>query len=166
MENLKYVNDQEVVVNDVVDSSTRSRMMRSIRGRDTKPELDLRKYLHSLGYRFRLHRKDLPGSPDLVLPRYKLAIFVHGCFWHRHTGCFYATIPGTRTSFWEAKFEANVCRDRRAYEELKQRGWRVLVVWECGFKHCREQLSGIPELIQTVNLYHEWPPLPPRLRSA
>lgn len=151
---------------DVVDSPTRSRMMRAIKGRNTQPELILRKYLHAQGYRFRLHRKDLPGSPDLVLPRHGMAIFVHGCFWHRHPDCFYATTPGTRTSFWEAKFEANVRRDRVACENLQQQGWRVLVVWECGFKHCREHLYAIPELIQANNLYQEWPSQPPRHRTS
>jgi len=151
---------------DVVDNSTRSRMMRGIRSHDTQPELALRKYLHALGYRFRLHRKDLPGSPDLVLPRHHLAIFVHGCFWHRHAGCFYATTPGTRASFWESKFEANVRRDRKACKELEYSGWRVLIVWECGFKHYRDHLSDIPELVEAVNLYQEWPPRPPRLRST
>ncbi|SDL54722.1 T/G mismatch-specific endonuclease [Franzmannia pantelleriensis] len=153
-------------MNDVVNCTTRSRMMRGIRGRDTKPELFLRRYLHSLGYRFRLHRQDLPGSPDLVLPRYRLALFVHGCFWHRHAGCFYTTIPKTRQAFWEEKFHGNVRRDNRAYIDLHHLGWRVLVVWECGFKHCREQLSDISELIQAVNLYQEWPSHPPRPRPA
>src|SRR5690554_1000223 len=132
---------------DIVDCATRSRMMRAIKGRDTCSEIILRKYLHSHGYRFRLHRKDLPGSPDLVLPRYNLAIFVHGCFWHRHDGCFYTTTPSTRTSFWETKFDTNVHRDQQACIKLQQLGWRVLVIWECGFKHCREQLSDIPEMI-------------------
>ncbi|RQW71743.1 DNA mismatch endonuclease Vsr [Halomonas sp. YLB-10] len=151
---------------DVVDSATRSRMMRSIKGRDTHPEVTLRKYLHAQGYRFRLHRKDLPGSPDLVLHRYHLAIFVHGCYWHRHADCFYASVPGTRTSFWEAKFEENVRRDRRACSQLKQLGWRVLVVWECGFKHFHERLSEIPKMIQAEKLYQEWPSRPPRLRPV
>lgn len=151
---------------DVVDHSTRSRMMRSIKARNTQPELALRKYLHAQGYRFRLHRKDLPGSPDLVLPRHRLVIFVHGCFWHRHAGCFYATTPGTRISFWKAKFEANIRRDREACEDLDRLGWRVLVVWECGFKHCREQLAVIPALIQTAYPYQEWPSRPPRLCPA
>jgi len=151
---------------DIVDSPTRSRMMRAIKGRDTHPEIVLRKYLHSQGYRFRLHRKDLPGSPDLVLPRHNLAIFVHGCFWHRHSGCIYTTTPGTRTPFWEAKFEANVRRDRQACMKLQQQGWRVLVVWECGFKHCLGQLTWLPELINGVSLYYEWPARPPRLRNT
>lgn len=153
-------------MNDVVDSATRSRMMQSIRGRDTKPELFLRRYLHSLGYRFRLHRKDLPGSPDLVLPRHRLAIFVHGCFWHRHAGCFYTTTPKTRQAFWEEKFLGNVRRDNKAYMELQHLGWRVLVVWECGFKHCRVELPAIPRMIDSGGSYLEWPATPPRTRSA
>ncbi|SBR52019.1 very short patch repair endonuclease [Halomonas sp. HL-93] len=151
---------------DVVDPSTRSRMMRAIKDRNTHPEIALRKYLHAHGFRFRLHRKNLPGSPDLVLPRHHLVIFVHGCFWHRHVGCFYAATPGSRVSFWQNKFEANVRRDRIACEKLKQLGWRVLLVWECGFKHCSERLSDIPVLIHAVNQYQEWPPWPPRPRSA
>lgn len=149
---------------DVVDRSTRSRMMSAIKGHDTLPELILRKYLHAQGYRFRLHRKDLPGSPDLVLPRHELVIFVHGCFWHQHAGCFYATTPSSRSSFWNAKFEANCRRDRKAYEDLKKLGWRVLVVWECGFKHCHEHMSDIPSMIQAIDQYQEWPSRPPRLR--
>lgn len=139
--------------------------MRSIRGRDTKPELALRKYLHSLGFRFRLHRKDLPGSPDLVLPRYKLAIFVHGCFWHRHKGCFYATTPHTRQAFWEEKFLGNVRRDNKAYMDLEHLGWRVLVVWECGLKHCGDELPAIIGMIDSKSSCLEWPVSPPRARK-
>ncbi|WP_422822635.1 very short patch repair endonuclease [Vreelandella malpeensis] len=141
-------------------------MMRSIKGRDTRPEIMLRKYLHACGYRFRLHRKDLPGSPDLVLPRHDLAIFVHGCFWHRHAGCFYTTMPGSRVAFWQAKFEANIHRDQKAYKNLQQMGWRILVVWECGFKHNHDRVSEIADLIQTQGQYQEWPPQPPRSRSG
>ncbi|MDW5377638.1 DNA mismatch endonuclease Vsr [Halomonas sp. HP20-15] len=149
---------------DVVDRSTRSRMMRGIKGRDTQPEVLLRKHLHSIGYRYRLHRKDLPGSPDLILPRHRLAIFVHGCFWHRHAGCLYTTTPKTRQAFWEEKFLGNVRRDNSAYVELEQMGWRVLVVWECGFKHCKDSLSDIPRMIEVANQYQEWPAMPPRIR--
>lgn len=151
---------------DIVDPSTRSRMMRSIRAQDTRPELMLRRYLHSLGYRFRLHRKDLPGSPDIVLPRHKLAIFVHGCFWHRHPGCFYTTTPQSRQDFWQEKFLTNIRRDRQACVELERMGWRVLVVWECGFKHTIERLSDIPLLIESASLYQEWPAIPPRRPSG
>lgn len=147
---------------DVVDRATRSRMMSGIRGKHTKPELLLRKFLHGQGFRFRLHRRDLPGAPDLVLPRYSVAIFVHGCFWHRHSGCFYTTTPATRPDFWQAKFQANIRRDSRNQAELTSLGWRILVVWECGFKHCAERLSDIPVLIDGVNQYQEWPHEPPR----
>jgi len=153
-------------VNDVVDSRTRSRMMRGIKSSDTKPELFLRRYLHSLGYRFRLHRKDLPGSPDLVLPRYRLAIFVHGCFWHRHSGCFYTATPKTRQAFWEEKFRGNVRRDNRSYTGLHALGWRVLVIWECGFKHCTESLADIPLMINATSQYQEWPTMPPRRSTS
>lgn len=116
---------------DVVDSATRSRMMARIRGKDTVVEVAVRRQLHSLGYRFRLHRKDLPGRPDIVLPRYRTAVFVHGCFWHRHAGCVYATKPATRPMFWQAKFETNVRRDAAAVERLLAGGWSVAVIWEC-----------------------------------
>ncbi|WP_355660231.1 very short patch repair endonuclease [Halomonas salifodinae] len=149
---------------DIVDRSTRSRMMRGIGGRDTKPEMALRRYLHSLGYRYRLHRRDLPGSPDLVLSRHRLAILVHGCFWHRHGGCFYATTPKTRQTFWEDKFSSNIQRDRRVSFELGRLEWRVLVVWECGFKHLRHRMSDIPLMIECSDRYLEWPPVPPRRR--
>ncbi|WP_431025468.1 very short patch repair endonuclease [Halomonas sp. H5] len=147
---------------DVVDRATRSRMMSGIRGKHTTPELLLRKFLHGHGYRFRLHRKDLPGAPDLVMPRHSLAIFVNGCFWHRHTDCFYATTPSTRFEFWQEKFSTNVERDRRNHKDLMYLGWRVLVVWECGFKHSSERLRDIPALIEGVNQYQEWPAVPPR----
>lgn len=104
--------------------------MQAVRGSDTKPELAVRKLLHRFGYRFRLRRSDLPGKPDLVLPRYKLAIFVHGCFWHRHD-CKRATMPKTRIEFWEAKLLANVERDAQVIQALADLGWRSVVIWEC-----------------------------------
>lgn len=116
---------------DVVDAPTRSRMMAGIRGKDTKPELAVRKALHALGLRYRLHAKDLPGKPDIVFPKYKAAVFVHGCFWHRHEGCRFATTPATRPEFWSEKFAANVERDSRKQAELEAAGWRQRVVWEC-----------------------------------
>lgn len=109
----------------------RSDIMRSVRSSDTKPELLVRKVLHFLGLRFRLHQKKLPGSPDIVLARFKTVIFVHGCFWHRHPGCRYATTPKTRQDFWLPKFAANVERDARKEAQLEELGWRVLTVWEC-----------------------------------
>ncbi len=119
---------------DIVDSQTRSRMMSGIRGKNTKPELALRRSLHALGFRYRLHAKGIPGKPDIVLPKYRAVIFVHGCFWHRHAGCRYATVPATRPEFWAAKFEANVARDAAVQSALRETGWRVATVWECALR--------------------------------
>ena len=116
---------------DIVDGNRRSEMMAGIRGRDTAPELVVRRVAHRLGLRFRLQRKDLPGRPDLVFPRYRLAVFVHGCFWHRHGECRYAYTPKSRIAFWTEKFARNVARDQRTREALRDLGWRVLVIWEC-----------------------------------
>lgn len=119
---------------DIVSPATRSRMMAGIRGKNTSPELTVRRGLHAAGFRFRLHDRKLPGRPDLVLARYRAAVFVHGCFWHRHPGCRYATTPSTRAEFWQEKFSANVVRDERSWSHLREAGWRVGVVWECGLK--------------------------------
>lgn len=105
--------------------------MSGIRGKDTKPEMAVRKALFAAGYRFRLHRRDLPGAPDVVLPGRRVAVFVHGCFWHRHMACGLSKIPATNTEFWSAKLDDNVKRDERAVVALRTGGWRVLVVWEC-----------------------------------
>lgn len=112
--------------------------MSRIRSSNTLPELALRKALHSLGFRFRLHRKDLPGKPDIVLPRYKALVFVHGCFWHRHAGCKVATTPKSNTQFWLEKFERNVARDSRSRKSLEALGWNVMVVWECELGSARK----------------------------
>lgn len=124
-------------------SAARSRNMAAIRGRDTSPELKVRRLLHRLGYRFRLHRRDLPGSPDIVLPRHKTVVFVHGCFWHRHPGCRYATTPKTREEFWSRKFEQNVQRDHHQQKQLQEMGWSVMVVWEC-------ELLDLPSLTARI----------------
>jgi DNA mismatch endonuclease (patch repair protein) len=108
--------------------------MSRVRQRDTSAEIAVRSALHRLGYRFRLHRRDLPGSPDIVMPRHRTVIFVHGCFWHRHAGCRRTTSPKTNTAFWLAKFAANVERDARKGAELEALGWRVIVIWECETK--------------------------------
>ncbi|KAA3655570.1 MAG: DNA mismatch endonuclease Vsr [Proteobacteria bacterium] len=126
---------------DVVDRATRSRMMSGIRGKNTKPEMVVRRYLHAQGLRYRLHVSRLPGKPDLVFPKYRVALFVHGCFWHRHSGCKYATTPGTRTDFWLRKFAENTERDRLVLEALHGLGWRPLVVWECELKSGAERLA-------------------------
>ncbi len=116
---------------DHLDPHQRSANMAKVRSKDTGPELLVRRVAHRLGLRFRLHYKDLPGRPDLVLPRRRLAIFVHGCFWHRHEGCARASLPTTRRDFWERKFATTLERDARQRAELERRGWRVLVLWEC-----------------------------------
>lgn len=115
---------------EAVDAA-RSELMRRVRGKNTTPERAVRRVAHALGYRFRLHRRDLPGTPDLVFPRLRMAIFVHGCFWHRHEGCARTTMPKTRAAYWREKFEQNVRRDRRNLAALRCLGWEVLVVWEC-----------------------------------
>ncbi len=116
---------------DTISKERRSWNMSRIRGKDTGPERAVRSLLHRMGYRFRLHRNDLPGKPDIVLPKYRTAIFVHGCFWHRHPRCRYAYTPKTRVKFWKNKFAENVARDRRAMRALRRLGWRVIVIWEC-----------------------------------
>lgn len=109
--------------------------MSRIAGKHTSPELRVRRMAHSMGLRFRLHRKDLPGNPDIVFPGRRVAIFVHGCFWHRHDGCPKASLPKTRTEFWQNKFDANVVRDERSIGALTEAGWKVAVVWECETKN-------------------------------
>lgn len=116
---------------DFLSARERSDRMSRIRGKDTKSELALRKALHRLGLRYRLHGAGLPGKPDLVFPRYRTVVFVHGCFWHRHAGCSIATTPKSNTPFWLAKFEANVARDARTVAQLEALGWRAFIVWEC-----------------------------------
>lgn len=115
---------------DRITQENRSRNMAAIRGSNTKPELAVRKFLHANGLRFRLHRKDLPGKPDIILPKYRTAIFVHGCFWHLH-GCRNTVIPKTRTEWWTAKLEGNRARDEKSSLRLNELGWRVIIVWEC-----------------------------------
>ncbi|WP_095204731.1 very short patch repair endonuclease [Mesorhizobium carmichaelinearum] len=122
---------------DTVDTATRSRMMAAVGGKNTRPEMTLRRALHADRFRFRLHDRRLPGSPDLVLPRYRSAIFVHGCFWHQHKGCRFATQPKDRSDFWSAKFDANAARDARKEEALHQAGWKVAIVWECAMRKGR-----------------------------
>lgn len=134
---------------DIVDQQTRSRMMSGIRGKNTKPELALRQALHARGFRFRLHSGKVYGRPDLVLPKHRAAVFVHGCFWHRHEGCRYATVPATRPEFWRAKFDANAARDSSVRTRLLQDGWRVATVWECAFRK--------PESMNNaVRTFEEW----------
>lgn len=109
--------------------------MSRVRGKDTTPEIRVRRAAHAMGLRFRLHRKDLPGRPDLVFSKHRVALFVHGCFWHRHPGCAKASTPKSRTEFWQGKFDTNVARDSRVAKELEALGWRVLTIWECDTKN-------------------------------
>lgn len=120
--------------------------MSRIKGRDTKPEKVVRSLLHRMGYRFRLHRNDLPGRPDIVLPRHSTVLLVHGCFWHRHGGCKYAYTPKSRVAFWQKKFSTNVERDKRNKRDLRRLGWRVIVVWECEIRQIsrlEQRLRGL-----------------------
>ena len=141
--------------------------MSGIHNRDTRPEMQVRRSLHAAGYRYLLHARNLPGRPDLVMPKHHVVIFVNGCFWHRHTGCHYTTTPSTRAEFWREKFRGNRERDQRNVEALTSRGWRVLVVWECGLKHDAEKV--ISKLIQAIEHgtepVTEIPAIPPRPKA-
>lgn len=132
---------------DVVSPAKRSQMMSGIKGKNSLPEMVVRKALFAMGHRFRLHRRDLPGTPDIAMPGRKIAIFVHGCFWHAHQGCKYAKTPSTRTEFWTTKLQSNAERDRRAADKLAEMGWRVLNVWECSTRD-PEAAAGVPEALR------------------
>lgn len=119
---------------DVHDKATRSYNMSQIKGKNTKPEMLVRKYLHAQGFRYRLHVKDLPGKPDIVLPKYKTVIFIHGCFWHGHEGCKYYVVPKTRTDWWLNKINTNVNNDLKAIAALEKEGWHIITLWECDLK--------------------------------
>lgn len=134
---------------DVLTPEQRHRNMASIRSRDTSPEKLLRSRLFRCGYRFRLCDKHLPGSPDIVLKRYHTVIFVHGCYWHRHQGCKYATTPASNTEFWKKKFQNNVERDKQNTHALLVSGWHVVIVWECQLKHhCDSAVEKVVEFLQ------------------
>lgn len=132
-------------------------MMSKIQGANTGPEVKVRRYLHSKGFRFRVNVKRLPGTPDIVLPKHRLVIFVHGCYWHRHPGCPLATTPSTNPLQWQAKFEANVARDARNQQQLFDAGWRVLLLWECGVRHDFDALAWLADWIPGESSYLEWP---------
>jgi DNA mismatch endonuclease, patch repair protein len=133
---------------DRIDAAERSRIMSRVRSKDTRPEMIVRSLVHGMGYRYRLHRRDLPGSPDMVFPRLKKVIFVHGCFWHSHPGCKRSTRPTSRVDFWDKKLEANLRRDREAIAELERMGWRVLVIWEC---ETRDEAAAVALLRDFMN---------------
>jgi DNA mismatch endonuclease, patch repair protein len=119
---------------DVHTQQQRRFNMQQIKGKDTKPEMLVRKFLHAQGYRYKLHDKTLPGTPDLVLPKYKTVIFIHGCFWHGHSNCKYFSIPKTRTQWWTDKIHKNTANDEKAVKLLKKNGWKIITVWECRLK--------------------------------
>ncbi len=127
-------------------------MMSGIRGKDTKPEMLVRRFLHAHGYRYRLHRKDLPGKPDIVLPRLRVCIFVHGCFWHHHPGCRFAVLPKSRPEFWETKLLANANRDQRVLKSLNEAGWMTFVVWECELRRPESALGNLLEWLRELPL--------------
>ncbi len=137
---------------DRITESRRSWNMSRIRSKNTKPEYVVRSILHRAGFRFRLHDHKIPGKPDLVLPKYKTAIFVHGCFWHRHENCKNATTPSTNREFWENKFSKNVNRDNQVCDELKKIGWKKIVIWECIVMHTPERILDIIKLELNINI--------------
>lgn len=128
-------------------SELRSYTMRQVKSKNTAPELTVRKLLHRAGFRFRLHRDDLPGKPDIVLPKYRLAIFVHGCFWHRHPGCRRASTPATNQDYWIKKFARNTSNDAQNIFELHSRGWKTLILWECEVKSTLSSKEAIEKSV-------------------
>lgn len=133
---------------DIISKERRSWNMSRIKGKNTQPELIVRSVLHKMGYRFRLHKKDLPGKPDIVLPKYKTVIFVHGCFWHRHKGCKFAYMPKSRISFWNRKFDRTLQLDKINLKTLKRLGWKTLVIWECQIENtCKIKRSVKTKLL-------------------
>lgn len=121
-------------MSDIYSEQQRSDLMKKIGSKNTKPEIIIRKIVHSAGYRFRLHRKDLPGTPDLVFPKFKKVIFINGCFWHGHQGCKKSSLPTTKKELWEEKIKKNIERDSKNIADLKKRGWETLIIWECEIK--------------------------------
>jgi DNA mismatch endonuclease (patch repair protein) len=137
-------------MSDVFTKAKRSEVMSRIRARDTQPELAVRSMLHGMGYRFRLHRADLPGRPDIVLVRYQTVVFVHGCFWHRHKGCRFAYTPKTRRKFWLTKFDSNTKRDHKVVVALQKLGWKVITVWECEIGYPSSLARRLQAALQAV----------------
>lgn len=135
---------------DVVDTITRSRMMANIKGKNTKPELFIRSMLHAQGFRFRLYRTDLPGKPDIVLPKYKAIIFINGCFWHGHQSCRFFKLPASRTEFWGNKILKNKQNDIKAKELLLKQGWRICTIWECAIRLAKN------DPVPLSNILTEW----------
>ena len=148
---------------DLVDKQTRSRMMSNIKDKNTKPEITIRSLIHNLGFRFRLHDKYLPGKPDIVLKKYKVVIFIHGCYWHRHENCKLASTPKQNAEFWQNKFEDNVRRDGEVYFQLKTLGWRTAVIWECSIRDKQNLPDSIDLLASWIKSDSEYLEIPSRL---
>jgi DNA mismatch endonuclease (patch repair protein) len=139
---------------DRITKEHRSWNMSRIRSKDTKPEKAVRSMLHSMGYRFRLHVKELPGKPDIVLPKYNTIFFVHGCYWHRHPGCKYAYTPKTNVSFYEEKFKGNIQRHEKVTRQLEEEGWKVSVIWECETKNSEILRNKLLKILSMNNNAH------------
>lgn len=136
---------------DVHRPEIRSYNMSMIKGKDTKPEIIVRKFLHSKGFRFRLHKKDLPGKPDIVLPKYKTVIFINGCFWHGHKNCKYFVVPKTRTEWWLNKINGNILNDKKKISLLKNDKWKIITLWECELK-TKKLFKTLNKLILKINV--------------
>ncbi len=136
---------------DVFSPEKRSQVMSRIRSKDTKPEKIIRSILHKLGFRFRINRKDLPGKPDIVLPKYRIVIFVHGCFWHQHEGCPRSKKPTSNAQYWNPKLKNNVLRDEKNILELEESGWRVFILWECQIKNLVKNPDLLAKMLETID---------------
>lgn len=132
---------------DKFSKAKRAEIMRAVKGKNTLPELQVRRLLHSMGFRFRLHRRDMPGCPDIVLPKHKICLFVHGCFWHQHPGCKRAALPSSNFDFWSSKFKKNVIRDKENIKKLNDLGWKVVIIWECETKNPQELMLRVKSIL-------------------
>jgi DNA mismatch endonuclease (patch repair protein) len=135
---------------DIFSEEQRSYIMSRVASKNTKPELIVRSYLHGLGFRFRIHGRNLPGRPDIVLPKHRCVVFVNGCFWHRHKGCPRASMPSTRVDFWQSKFERNIARDQKNICLLEKAKWKVCLVWECEIDKISRRAENLPELANEI----------------
>jgi DNA mismatch endonuclease (patch repair protein) len=141
-------------MSDIFSRLKRSWVMSCVGRKNTRPEMIVRKFLHSHGYRFRLHVKNIPGTPDLVLPRFKTAIFVNGCFWHHHLRCKMSALPKSNRLFWDKKIEKNIARDKKTRRLLRQQGWSVITIWECGLKNRTAQTECLAKVLRTLESQH------------
>ena len=138
---------------DIFSKKKRSQIMATISGVETKPEIEVRKFLFSKGFRFRKNVKTLPGKPDIVLPKYKTIILIHGCFWHGHKNCIKSTLPTSNTEFWKQKIEANIVRDKKVKQTLKEAGWKVITIWECKLKNKKTFENKMISLLKQLSCF-------------